>query len=238
MLVVRARENLAKSVAARDASCIEIRDDLARAHDGRRRPSEHARRHLRGCEPCQSYRAQLRATSRHVALLHPGPMFLALLGAGKLGSLGVFGGGAKSVAGIAAVVAVTASAGVVIVKHPTLHAGDPAPRAVPGGPVVFGQSIARGTALPAGTVQIGSGRCPPAVRRASSTLVPLTCPAPYVAQAVVPSENRDDALRGARLEDPSRLNRARSVDVRVFWSRSARPHTATVRIGLVCSRRR
>lgn len=239
MLVVRARENLVKSVAARDASCPDIRDDLARAHDGRRRPSEHARRHLRTCEPCSSYRAQLRSTSRQVRLLHPGPAFLALLGAGKLGGLGVFGGGAKSVAGVAAVVAVTAgAAGVVIVDHPTLRAGDPAPRAVPGARVVLGQTIRRGTRLPAGTAQIERTVRVPPVRRMTSTLVPLTCPARYVARAVAPGEDVvNETVRGARLQDPSRLGHARTVTVEVFWTRSARPHTASVRFGLVCSRR-
>ena len=238
MLVVRARENLVKSVAARDASCLDIRHDLARAHDGRRRSSEHARRHLRACEPCQSYRAQLRGTSRQVALLHPGPAFLALLGAGKLGSLGIFGGGAKSAAGVAAVAAVSAgAAGVVIIDHPTLQAGDPAPRAVPGRRVVLGQSIVHGTRLPAGTTQIERTVRLPPVTKKTGTLVPLTCPDRYVAQAVVPSENRDDALRGARLEDPSRLGRARTVNVEVFWTRTPRPHTASMQIGLVCTRR-
>ncbi|MEA2157320.1 MAG: hypothetical protein QOE11_3460, partial [Solirubrobacteraceae bacterium] len=210
----------------------------ARAHDARRRPSEHARRHLRGCEPCESYRAQLRGMRRQVALLHPGPAFLALLGAGKLGGLGIFGGGAKSAAGLAAVVAVTAAgAGVVIVDHPTLHAGDPAPRVVPGARLVLGRQIVRGTRLPAGTVQVErSARLPP-VGRQTSVSVPLTCPAGYVAKAVAPGSFDDPVFRGARLADPSRLGRARSVAVQVFWSRTAPPRTATLQIGLVCAKR-
>jgi RNA polymerase sigma factor (sigma-70 family) len=238
MLVVRARENLVKSVAARDASCQGIRDDLGRAHDARRRPSEHARRHLRSCEPCQAYRAGLRGTRKQVALLHPGPVFLALLGAGKLGGLGIFGGGVKSVAGVAAVVAVTAgAAGVVIVERPTLRAGDPAPRAVPGGRVVLGKTIRRGTPLPAGTVQIERTVRLPPVAKKTRTVVPLTCPAGYIAHLVAPSESRDAALRGARLEEPSRLGHARTVHVAVFWTRTPRPHTASWQLGLVCTRR-
>lgn len=110
-------------------------------------------------------------------------------------------------------------------------------RAVPGARVVLGQTIVRGTRLPAGRVQIErSVRLPP-VQRRSATVVSLTCPARYVAQAV-PSESRADALGAQKLEDPSLPVRARSRDVRVFWTRSARPHTATTRLGLVCSRRR
>jgi RNA polymerase sigma factor (sigma-70 family) len=238
MLVVRARENLVKSVAARDASCRDIRGDLARAHDARRRPSEHARRHLRACEPCQGYREDLRGMRRSVALLHPGPAILALLGAGKLGALGLSSGSAKTVAGIAAAVAVTAgAAGVVIIDHPTLRAGDPAPRPVPGARVVLGETIVRGTRLPAGTVQIERTVRLPAVRRRTETVVPLACPAGYVAQTVVPSDGGGPAVRGARLADPTRLGHARTVAVQMFWARTARPYTAAVRIGLVCSRR-
>jgi RNA polymerase sigma factor (sigma-70 family) len=239
MLVVRARENLVKSVAARDASCPDIRNDLSVAHDARRRPSEHARRHLRECEPCQSYRAQLRGMRRGVALMHPGPAILALLGAGKLGILGFSGGSTKTVAAVATAVAVTAgAAGVVIVNHPNVKAGDPAPRAVPGGRVVLGKTIRPGTPLPAGTTQIERTVRLPPVRRKTDTVVPLVCPAGYVAQNVVPSEDWGPAVRGARLEQPERLGRARRVDVRMWWTRTPRPQTTNVRIGLVCSRRR
>jgi RNA polymerase sigma factor (sigma-70 family) len=239
MLVVRARENLVKSVAARDAACADIRADLAGAHDARRRPSEHARRHLRGCAPCRSYREDLRGMRRSVALLHPGPAFLALLGAGKLGVLGFSGGGGKTVAAIAAAVAVTAgAAGVVIIEHPTLHAGDPAPRAVPGGRVVLGRTIRPGTPLPPGTAQIErSVRLPP-VQRKTRTVLPLTCPAGYVARNVVPDEGGGPAYRGARLADPVRLGHARSVDVEIFWTRTPKPYTAVLRFGLVCSKKR
>jgi RNA polymerase sigma factor (sigma-70 family) len=239
MLVVRARENLVKSGAARDAACPDIRGDLAGAHDARRRPSEHARRHLRGCEGCRSYREELRGMRRNVALLHPGPAILALLGLGKLGFLGFSSGGAKAATAVAAAVAVTAgAAGVVIIDRPTLHAGDRAPRAVPGARVVLGQTIRRGTRLPGGTLQIERTVRLPAVQRSAHTVLPLACPPHYIAQNVVPREHTDPALGGARLKDPSRLGRARTVEVEVFWKPSARPHTAVAQYGLVCSRRR
>ena len=210
MLVVRARENLVKSVVARDAACPDVRDDLAGAHDARRRPSEHARRHLRGCEPCQTYRAQLRGVRANVALMHPGPALLLALGAGKLGFLGFSSGGAKTVATVATAVAVTAgAAGVVIIDRPTLRAGDPAPRAVPGAKVVLGQTI-------------GAGRCCRRARRRSSApcacprssaerdvMVPLTCPPRYVA-----AERRSELRRRTRrprlaTRGPARASAAR-----------------------------
>ncbi|HVF76791.1 MAG TPA: hypothetical protein VNA28_00720 [Solirubrobacteraceae bacterium] len=103
---------------------------------------------------------------------------------------------------------------------------------------MLGQTIVRGTRLPAGTTQIERTVRLPAVQRTTDTVVALTCPAGFVAQNVVPSSGGGPAIRGARLEDPARLGRARRVDVRMFWTRSPRRYTATVQIGLVCSRRR
>ena len=48
-LVKRARAGLVSAAEARDADCASIRDLLLTAHDEKRRPSEHAIRHLRGC---------------------------------------------------------------------------------------------------------------------------------------------------------------------------------------------
>lgn len=52
MLISRARENITKMRAARDAACNDIRRSLLDARERGVRPTEHALRHLRGCDPC------------------------------------------------------------------------------------------------------------------------------------------------------------------------------------------
>src|SRR4051812_40718124 len=60
-LVRRARNGLVAAAAARDAACPSIRDDILTAHDEKRRPSEHALRHLKGCSACREFRDNLKA---------------------------------------------------------------------------------------------------------------------------------------------------------------------------------
>jgi len=52
MLAVRARENLLKLRAAREAECGDIRIVLRDARRCGARPTEHALRHVKGCPPC------------------------------------------------------------------------------------------------------------------------------------------------------------------------------------------
>jgi len=166
-LVFRARDNLVKAAAARDATCLDIRDDLAAAHDAHHRPTEHARRHVRGCTSCKSYHRQLHDVRRRVALMHPGPAILGLLGLAKLGGTAAFAGTSKTAALLAtATVAVTAgAAGVIVTQHRTLGAGDPAPRVVPGSKNIFDQKIVKGGRLPADTALVDATLRLPAVDR-------------------------------------------------------------------------
>ena len=53
-LVKRARSGLVAAAEARDAECSEIRELLLAAHDERRRPTEHAVRHVEGAPPAAS----------------------------------------------------------------------------------------------------------------------------------------------------------------------------------------
>lgn len=100
-LLVRARMGLAAAAEAREAACDEIRVELADAHDRGVRASGRARRHLRDCSGCRSYRRELRSLRERFAALTPavGPLavLLKLLGGGTAA-----GGGGAAAGGVAA----------------------------------------------------------------------------------------------------------------------------------------
>ncbi|MEA2298223.1 MAG: hypothetical protein QOF77_1159, partial [Solirubrobacteraceae bacterium] len=93
-VLLRARGGVLDAAEARNAPCAEIRLELVTAHDRGVRASGRARRHLRECDHCCSYRGELRAVRRQVAALAPvGPL-------GHLGLIfGLGGGGAGAGAG-------------------------------------------------------------------------------------------------------------------------------------------
>jgi len=102
-LLVRARMGLAEAREARDCDCEEIRVDLARTCERGVRTSARARRHLRDCKPCTTYRTALRGTSRDLAALAPaaGPIaglaqLLGIGGSGAAAGGGAIGSGAAS----------------------------------------------------------------------------------------------------------------------------------------------
>ncbi len=240
MLVFRARDNLVKSAAARGAACQDIRLDLAGAHDAKRRLSEHARRHVRGCPGCRTYRRQLHDVRRRVALMHPGPAFLGLLGLAKLGGAGAFAGGAKTTAVLAtAAVTVTAgAAGIVVIQHRTLGAGEPSPRIIPGSKIFLGQRIDKGSGLPAGMSLVDATVKLPPVKRYTVRTVRLTCPRGYLGIAMVPRQGdaRNPAFRGGGMIDVKQLDHSRFIDWQVRWKRSTPPRTITTRLGLLCEK--
>ncbi len=96
-VLLRARGGVLDAAEARNAPCAEIRLELVSAHDRGVRASGRARRHMRECDRCCSYRGELRAVRREVAGLVPvGPL-------GHLGLLfGIGGGGAGAGGGLAA----------------------------------------------------------------------------------------------------------------------------------------
>lgn len=108
-LLVRARIGLVEAIEARDTACVEIRLDLAAAFDRGVRASGLARKHLRDCEGCTEYRAQLRDVSRSFGALTGGPGFVAsalkLVGLGSASSAGAATAGGGAAVGGAAVVA-------------------------------------------------------------------------------------------------------------------------------------
>jgi RNA polymerase sigma factor (sigma-70 family) len=110
-LLVRARVSLAEAAEARLLSCEDVRLELGEIAEGlRRRASPAVRRHLRACEHCTTFRTELRATSKALALLLPvGPLLLAkklLLAHIGLSSMAGGAGGAGGAAGTAGTAAV------------------------------------------------------------------------------------------------------------------------------------
>jgi RNA polymerase sigma factor (sigma-70 family) len=97
-LLVRARIALAEASQARQLTCGEVRLDLAEAAEGLRKLSGPVRRHVRGCEECTDFRAQLRSNDKVLAALVPvGPLIaLKAFFASKLGLGGAGTGGAAT----------------------------------------------------------------------------------------------------------------------------------------------
>jgi RNA polymerase sigma factor (sigma-70 family) len=143
-LLVRARVSLAEAAEARQLTCEEVREELGEVAEGLKRSTAPARRHVRTCERCQGFKAQLRSTNKALAAVFPvAPLLFfkkALLAhfgmtasAGAGGAAGAAaatvaaGGGTsamsagistiatKAAAGLAAAAIVTA--GAVEVKH-------------------------------------------------------------------------------------------------------------------------
>jgi RNA polymerase sigma factor (sigma-70 family) len=116
-LLVRARVSLAEAAEARLLSCEDVRTELGEIAEGlRRRTTPPVRRHLRTCERCATFRTELRATSKALALLLPvGPLLLAkklfLAHLGLSSMAGGTGGAGSAATGTAAVGAIAGGAG-------------------------------------------------------------------------------------------------------------------------------
>ena len=107
-LLVRARMSLAEAAEARQLSCDDVRCELAEISEGLKKTSPALRRHVRDCEECRDFRAQLRKTNTAMALALPiGPLLilkkLALAKLGGAALAGGGGGGAAAAGGTAAV---------------------------------------------------------------------------------------------------------------------------------------
>lgn len=106
-LLVRARVSLAEAAEAREMTCDEVRLELGEVAEGLRRSSPPIRRHVRQCDQCKKFKAQLKQTSRGMHAVYPvGALFIfkRVLSA-KLAAL--TGGGATAGGG-----AITGSAGI------------------------------------------------------------------------------------------------------------------------------
>ena len=94
-LLVRARMSLAEAAEARQLSCDDVRRELAEIAEGLKKATPALRRHVRDCDECHEFRAQLRKTTTAMALALPiGPLLiLKKLALAKLGTAALAGGG-------------------------------------------------------------------------------------------------------------------------------------------------
>ena len=92
-LLVRARIALAESSQARQLTCDEVRLELAEAAEGIAKVTGPARRHIKACDPCHEFRAQLRSDTKALAAIFPAGPLLILKGALLAKLSGLFGGG-------------------------------------------------------------------------------------------------------------------------------------------------
>jgi len=130
-LLVRARIGLVEAIEARDTACSAIRLDLTDAFDRGVRASGLARRHMRDCEGCVEYRAQLRGVRQGLGILVPGgpgpfAAALKLIGLGGAGSAGAASAGGGAVTGgsvLAAAGTGTAAKLAAVVSCAALTAG-------------------------------------------------------------------------------------------------------------------
>jgi RNA polymerase sigma factor (sigma-70 family) len=112
-LLVRARVSLAEAAEARLLSCDEVRLELGQVAEGLARTTPPVRRHLKTCERCRSFRAELRKANRALAAVYPigaiasVKLFVSKLGMGAAGSGS--GSGAASGAGFASGASAAAS---------------------------------------------------------------------------------------------------------------------------------
>jgi RNA polymerase sigma factor (sigma-70 family) len=100
-LLVRARISLAEASQARQLTCGEVRLELAEAAEGLRKVSGPIRRHVRDCEECSDFRAQVRSNDKVMAALAPAGALVALKGFifSKLGFGGASGGASAGATG-------------------------------------------------------------------------------------------------------------------------------------------
>src|SRR4029077_5104951 len=114
-LLVRARISLAEASQARLLTCGEVQLALAEAAEGLAKVSGPVRPHLRDCEECSDFRAQVRSNDKVLAALYPAGPLLALKGfiASKLGFGGASGGAGAGAAGAGAGTAATGAVGSV-----------------------------------------------------------------------------------------------------------------------------
>jgi RNA polymerase sigma factor (sigma-70 family) len=113
-LLVRARISLAEAAEARKLSCEQVRLELGEAAEGLAKLSTPARRHVRGCERCVSFKKHLKDNNHALAVIMPvGPLLLVKqLLLAKLGSTASAGGAHVAGGAGATATAAGATAGV------------------------------------------------------------------------------------------------------------------------------
>jgi RNA polymerase sigma factor (sigma-70 family) len=177
-LLVRARVSLAEAAEARLLTCDDVREELGEVAEGLCRSTAPARRHLRTCERCQGFKAQLRTTNRALAAVFPvAPLLLlkkALLAQfGMTASAGAGGAAGATAAGVAATGGTSAmTAGISTIA--TKAAAGLAAAAIVTGAAVEVKQVQ--TKSPAHAVAVVSAPAAPA-RRAPEVVASIPQPA-------------------------------------------------------------
>jgi RNA polymerase sigma factor (sigma-70 family) len=234
-LVKRARVGLNAAAEARDAACTDIREDLLTAHDEKRRPSEHAIRHLKRCSACREFRDGLKATRTRLRALVPP------LGLGPLGSL--LGGGATTKLAAGACCAVLAAGGAaawVAGQHKVIRGTSPATE--PGGKSLIGKPIRSGTSL-GSKVAIATltVRVAPGVRAVAH----VTCPAGMGAAGLAQPRAQDGSVATGSLRAYQYSNRdvaalrhgGRHTAAIIYKGKADLPAPVVLEVGTLCKRR-
>jgi RNA polymerase sigma factor (sigma-70 family) len=123
-LLVRARISLAEASEARKLSCEEVRMELGEVAEGLIKPTAAARRHVRDCERCRSFKKHLKENNVALAAIMPvAPLLLikklvlsklgGTAGAGGAHVAGAGAGGAGAAAGATAVGGAGAGGGLL-----------------------------------------------------------------------------------------------------------------------------
>jgi len=138
-LLVRARISLAEAAEARKLSCSEVRLELGEVAEGLVKLSPPARRHVRDCDRCRSFKKHLKDNNHALAAMLPvGPLLMAKkLLLAKLGSTASAGsahvaGGAGATVGAGTAAGATAAGGAGAGSIFTVGAGALATKAVAG----------------------------------------------------------------------------------------------------------
>ena len=186
-LLVRARIALTQAATARDTACSVIREELAGSHDRGVRPNANAKRHMRDCAGCRSFRRELRAVNRRLAALAPfGPIALLAKTLGLSSGAGA-GSGATATGGAGAgATASGATAGGVTVGGATAGGATAGGGAVAIGGAAGGGAMAGTGAIATGAVVVGTGHVATllaAVVATAGGAVAISAPASHPANA-------------------------------------------------------
>jgi RNA polymerase sigma factor (sigma-70 family) len=221
-LAMRARENLVKMRAARDATCSDVRELLLDARERGVRTTEHALRHTRGCRDCHAYQRDIRRLSKQLHALNPAVGVPLLAAAVKL-VVAAFGSSAAVSA--TATLMISTTGGVVVMATNVYAEGDHTPFQLHGMEVgdPSRSVVPRGSAVVTARVLAPGGDVPRSVTLLCPKAMRLTGLAPTPGPARV-------ALSPGSVAGSS--TRAR-IDLLPEPDRQAQAHT----VGIVCRRR-
>jgi RNA polymerase sigma factor (sigma-70 family) len=229
MLASRARENLVKARAARDADHADIRAGLLEAYERGVRPTEHVLRHVKTCDDCRAYRRDIRRLSKQLQGLNPALGLAIVAGLAK-----VLGGGGKAAAVAAAAVVIAATGGVVVLSSDTAHTGEPAPFRIKGFTPLSGKPVTTADPIPANTavvtarVRLPAGAPRPGERRS----VTLACPPGMKVAGFQAPEQRFPLSYGLSKDTIFGY----STRGRIGFGRTILPRRYDATVGLLCRR--